>query len=134
LEADPCWKSTSTPTSAAFFAAIFTNVLLMSRPVIAKGPSFASSMQKYPGPGATSSTQLSGVIWPEMRCASSMYSCMTSAVLAAYHFAIRPSMARSPCGLGIANVVIRILPSVCVMERADTRLLLPAMRVKTVSR
>ncbi len=46
LDADPWVKFTWTPASAAFFAAIFTKVRLISRPVIAYDPSLASSIQK----------------------------------------------------------------------------------------
>ena len=52
----PRRKSMLTPACRAFSLAISTSVRLMSRPVIRKPPSFASSMAKNPGPGATSST------------------------------------------------------------------------------
>jgi hypothetical protein len=35
LDAEPCWKLTATPASAAFFEAIFTMEWLMSTPVMA---------------------------------------------------------------------------------------------------
>src|SRR5580692_9868944 len=49
-----------TPSCLALWEAICTNDWLISRPVTLNGPSFARAMERYPGPGATSSTRAFG--------------------------------------------------------------------------
>lgn len=57
-EALPQRKSTLTFDAMAFARAISTKVWLMSKPVTSYSPSFASSIAKYPGPGARSRMRL----------------------------------------------------------------------------
>src|SRR5216683_6728698 len=56
-EALPWMKRATTPSRFAYWDAIVTKDWLISSPVILKGPSFARAMERYPGPGAISSTR-----------------------------------------------------------------------------
>ncbi|MGH9818338.1 MAG: hypothetical protein ACRD6I_19920 [Candidatus Acidiferrales bacterium] len=69
-----------------------TKVALMSNPVTRHFPIRASSIAKYPGPGATSSTLALGGKLRATRSASALNSAESLPIVAAYHFAILPSM------------------------------------------
>ena len=91
-DAFPNRKAILTPAVRAFCEAISMKVRLMSRPVMWKVPSFASSIEKYPGPGATSSTSHSGRSISATYMASRRKSSISLSLVRAYQRAVHPSI------------------------------------------
>ena len=87
----PSSKRTSTPSAAALLRAMSTNVLLMSSARTGK-PRLASSIERKPGPGATSSTCADDGIAAAMRIARDLISGRSFRVVRSYQRAVLPSM------------------------------------------
>src|SRR5262245_16777974 len=87
----PTRKSTLTDSCRAFSAASSTKVLLISSPITWYRPRFASSIDRYPGPDATSRMRLPPGISLAKRSASERNSAMSLDVFFAYHVA-NPSL------------------------------------------
>src|SRR5438552_10065228 len=93
--ASPCRNVTSTPTCFALSAAMRTKEWLMSSPTIWCRPRFASSIARYPGPGATSRMLPPSTTRPAITPASLRNSARSLPVVRAYQRASGPSTGNS---------------------------------------